>query len=1277
MLETLAPPLIVQATAAGLTDGRFTAVAIQVDISGFTNLTTTIMAQDLDGGGEVVADLMRDLFNPLIGLVNRFGGFVGMFAGDAFTAFFPFGDEGVTQVDAVHQALTAVWQMQQTTNAFTHISSFGHFQFSVKIGVGLGRVEWRVFSLRSSDSDPNEMMRTVYSFAGDGLRGCIDALLLADSNDVILDMAVMRSLPHGLISVTAIGANTPDFVRMTMLLDFAVAVGVEIANQTQVAGLPATQHFVPTALQDKTTSGEFRQVVSVFVGVEDRIDTLSQLIPLVELIYELQATYGGYLNAVRFGDKGMVLVMFWGAPVSLERDVTRAANFAHILRQRSPFILRMGLSYRWLYAGLIGADTRQDYTCYGGGTSFSARLMISAERGQILLDSTVATRIESLFDLTELGKRPMKGFADLQQVYRLEQPKDGVATFDYEQPFVGREAEMERLWRFMAQLFTRRFVGMYTLRGEAGSGKSRLIHEMRQQLEQLYSGRLTWCYAQADELVRTDLNPFRYLLQTYFKQSPEANDEQNKARFTAGFELLLSTCGAGVLSDELDRTRSFIAALLGLYWPDSTYGRLTPELRKHNLHQGIIAFFQVLCRLSPVVLQIEDAHWIDDTSQKLLERLLAELEADSADGESHGLVVLVTTREITGGGRVTLTGVQLMSDIVGTFGQADLALFVSNMLGQSISDDFISFLLERTEGNPFFVEQTILYLQEMGHLNRDGDVVRLTGDSLTISSDIRAVLLARIDRLLPGVQETVQTAAVLGREFSLNVLRRMLLTQKEQIDNHVDIAYQSAIWVQLLELRYLFKHALLRDVAYQMQLQSRRQQLHAVAYDSILTLYQADLTPYYGELAYHAEQAERIEAAIEYLTKAGDAAAETFQNESAIAYYGRCLTLLEQNRSESHDELQFQLLMSLANVYRVVSVYDITYEIAIKALYLARQKREMDKIMQVFVLLGRVSRRTGNYLVGISYLRHALAYHQTRKEHVQSAEILDLISLIDWNQENFSLAVYHAHQALDLIDVNQRTAVHASISLGLAMSFLDLDDYQSAEPLLIQAHQMYKELDNTLGYATTVEVLAGLNLYKGSYDRAIVFYEEAIALAQQVGWQQLLMRLLSNSGQLFTQMGRYEEADKKLGQSLVMAEAMGGTYAQAWILAYLADLYLHLGKYDDAHVANSRSFELAQQVSSGVFMFRARLLDVQLAIVQNRKDEALVLLDQIREYPMTKSQEGDVEYFSWVATGDVQAGVKALSLYQEIIVRGPKASWVTRVIELSHAFNGDSAAPSI
>ncbi|UCC85993.1 MAG: tetratricopeptide repeat protein, partial [Anaerolineales bacterium] len=195
-----------------------------------------------------------------------------------------------------------------------------------------------------------------------------------------------------------------------------------------------------------------------------------------------------------------------------------------------------------------------------------------------------------------------------------------------------------------------------------------------------------------------------------------------------------------------------------------------------------------------------------------------------------------------------------------------------------------------------------------------------TGHRSPLPGDVRVVLVARLDRLVDEVKEAVQTAAVLGREFEVRLLARMLESAEngsaaitgDDVSRLVAEAEQQAIWSALSELRYIFKHALLRDAAYRMQVRARRQALHALAVDVLESVYAGDLAPYYAELAHHAERAHLTDKAVRYLQQAGDAAVRNYANTEAIAHFYRALALLDvlpETIERDRQELALQIAL--------------------------------------------------------------------------------------------------------------------------------------------------------------------------------------------------------------------------------------------------------------------------------------------------------------------------------------------------------------------------------
>ncbi|MFN2221605.1 MAG: adenylate/guanylate cyclase domain-containing protein, partial [Candidatus Promineifilaceae bacterium] len=307
-MHRLVPHFIQERYAAGRLAGSFEAVTLFVDISGFTPITDAIMGHG-QHGAEVLAGIIREVFDPLVRSVFEHSGFVTNFAGDAFTAVFPIEDSSDV---SMRSALAAAWRMQQEmASAADYPTPYGNFTMSVKVGLSLGQMSWGIVSSKNG-------RRAAYYFQGPAIDGCANAQRLARAGEVVVDAAV-REAAGSMITAVPVG----DQFRVTEVNDELSAP--QPVNLGQVQADIVNHFFPPEALQQEL-SGELRPVVSMFVGLPT-VRTEDQLEVFLQLIFELQDRYGGLLNRLDYGDKGANLLLFWGAPIAHENDVTRALNF--------------------------------------------------------------------------------------------------------------------------------------------------------------------------------------------------------------------------------------------------------------------------------------------------------------------------------------------------------------------------------------------------------------------------------------------------------------------------------------------------------------------------------------------------------------------------------------------------------------------------------------------------------------------------------------------------------------------------------------------------------------------------------------------------------------------------------------------------------------------------------------------------------------------------------------------------------------------------------------
>ncbi|HNT78348.1 MAG TPA: AAA family ATPase, partial [Anaerolineae bacterium] len=816
----LIPRLIYEQLEQQTFAGEFQAATMFVDISGFTSLTEVLMQHTADGA-EMLADALNRIFDPLVGQVYAHHGFISSFAGDAFTAIFPVEHTDDPGCAASLRALDTAFFIQDFFTQHGLVETpYGHFEMGVKIGLSYGAVAWNIL---------NGAKRRTYCFRGQAITTCGRSQQQASTGDTVADNHITPILqPY--VEAQPLDHGLPYF-RLTAITTTATAP-LSPAEPTCRAAPPLQTRqrlctLIPESVLDlafSDTQGEFRQVAAVFISFEElRAQDNWETFPIT--VMDMATDYGGYFNQLDFGDKGPVMLILFGAPVAHENDLERASNFLLALQNASeptPSLrFRAGLAFGTVYAGLIGGTEHAEFTAIGNVVNLASRLMESAHWGDILMSETAAASPYLITD--SIGHLRYKGFADPQATYRLLSSTTAVENF-FDQPLIGRQAELAQLVAATQPLFADpgTFAGVAYIYGEAGIGKSHLVYALHQTLA---ARGLVWLTGQTDQTLRQAFNPFIYFLKHYFNQTATTPAE-NTARFEHRLARLIAQLQAltadetqthrriQALAAELLRTQSLLGALLGLYWPNSLYAALTTQLRYQNTLYAIRALLLAESVFHPVVLVIEDLQWLDTASHEALVFLTHAVS-------SHPLFVILVSRYADDGSAPQLAlpdSIPVTRIDLNVLNADDLAHLAESVLGGAADAHLRALLQERTQANPFFVQQFLYYYQENALLDwqADTDTWSLKADIPDdVPSTINAILIARVDRLEPNVKAVVKGAAVLGREFDTRVLERMLASD---IMPEVQAATRAQIWSEVALRHYLFKHILLRDAVYDMQL---------------------------------------------------------------------------------------------------------------------------------------------------------------------------------------------------------------------------------------------------------------------------------------------------------------------------------------------------------------------------------------------------------------------------------------------------------------------------
>jgi len=1155
-MHPLVPHFIIEKFRQGTDRGHFPAVCLFVDISGFTPLTNALMAHGPEGA-ELVADALAHIFSPLLQIIDEQGGFVAAFAGDAFKAVFPL--DGAGPVTAYQRAAVAAWSIRGVAARQTALATpMGDFTFTVKASLAAGPVAWRIWRGEEAAAGQN----AVYAFAGEGLARCLEADAMATAGEIVMTAAVAGQLPEEAIIVTPV----QDFRRLEAI-DAALVEDtppLPPRKRRPAAEAIAARFFSPSLLH-LPLRGEFRQVVTLFVNLQ----SLPAGGDFARTLLSLLRQYGGYLcrlGQIGTRDQGATLLLFWGAPRSSEQDVTRALRFLLELQAGLATPLKAGVSTGLAFAGFVGSALREEYTCYGTQVNLAARQMVAAEWSQVLLDETTALHARSAFRLDQAQQVRLKGFAGARHVYPLLGRQPEATRPFYRNRLVGREEELARLAAAIQPLAEGRFGGVVTVSGEAGIGKSRLVHEFL--AERLPAGQVQVFRCQTDGILRQSLNPFRYWLRHYFRQSSAAGEQTNKRRFDERLRDLIDETSAEDLRAELRRLRPFLGALVDLRWEDSLYEQLDAQLRFENMLAGIKALVKAESARRPLILHLEDTHWLEPDSRAMLATLTHNVSA-------YPFLVIATARPPPAAGTEPPTlGAEVPQARIQLAPLAPemVAALAAARLEGPVAPQLIQLLLKRAGGNPFFAEQLLLYLREQGALVRNGhgwEVQPGAEGQQSLPGDVRQLLVARLDRLPAAVRRVIQAAAILGREFSLPVLARML-PPETAVAELVQAAVQAAIWSPLTETRYLFQHGLLRDAAYEMQLQAERRRLHRLATTAI-EQHHEDLRPHYAALALHAETAGLEEKARDYWEKAGNVAHEAYQNSQATTYYSRALALTTAPAD------RYRLLLAREEIYNIQGAREAQQQDTALLNTLAESLGDPRRQAEAALRHSRYVDHMDDYETAIAAAESAM--HIARQCGAVELEITGYLFL-GWAllKHNLEAAKARLEQGLKLARSARLPGQEADALRRLCAVHYFQANYPGVQRCAGRALHIYREIGDRKGEASALNNLGLAAQAQGEYVEMRRYLTEALALCREIGLRKGEASVIANLGELSEHLGDPQAALRYYEEGQRIFRETGDLEGEGFVFVKLGKVSSYLGAYDEARSRYLRSLQIARKI---------------------------------------------------------------------------------------------------
>jgi class 3 adenylate cyclase/tetratricopeptide (TPR) repeat protein len=685
-------------------------------------------------------------------------------------------------------------------------------------------------------------------------------------------------------------------------------------------------HLAENVFQSKTAlEGERKQVTVLFCDLVSSTALADRLGPetmhlLLNRFFELALgevhRYEGTINQF-LGDGFMAL---FGAPIAHEDHALRAVLAAvglqkKLLEDRTDLgetlavdldlAVRMGVNTGWVVVGGIGDHLRMDYTAVGDTTNLAARLQQAAEANSILVSESTSRIVHGSVLLEALEPLNLKGKSAPIHAFKVvglgpRQSEQAVLASGLLSPFVGRERELAVLdeLRDEAAGGEGQVVG---ISGEAGSGKSRLLYESRRRSwnrPAVYlSGRCLSYGAGVPYL------PLLHMLRNHWGIAE-----------TDGPAMVASKVSASLAAHAMDAGEAlpYLLHFLGVKEGAEHLAELSPQAFQNRLFAILRQVILGAGRGRLIVLEIEDLHWLDETSQEFLSFLIEGLTASPT-------LLLLTYR--SGFLPRWLDKSYATQITMRRLTARDSQAVVDAVLRRSkLPEELARAVLDKAEGNPFFLEELTRSLVEGRSL---GDVA--------VPDTIQGVLIARIDRLPEEHKRLLQTASVLGREFSLDLLAAVW----EQPGTEEPLLGDLKRWEFVYEApaaekpTYLFKHALTQEAVYQSLLTGRRQALHAAAGRALEALYADHLEDTYDSLVHHYPKAGEPRKAVTYLALFAERAAGGYAHAEAAKALREALVLAEQLPAGERDRRIVELVLQLAASLLPLAGFSETLEVCL------------------------------------------------------------------------------------------------------------------------------------------------------------------------------------------------------------------------------------------------------------------------------------------------------------------------------------------------------------
>ncbi len=1025
---------------------------------------------------------------------------------------------------------------------------------------------------------------------------------------------------------------------------FCINCGHELSSLVKPQQDPI-HRFIPQAYAQKlevarkfqTMKGERRIVTILFCDVKGSTAMAEKLDPeewaeiinqafefLIAPIYQFEGTLARLM-----GDS---VLAFFGAPIAHEDDAQRAIlagldiisgiqPFREKIERRYKldFNVRVGINTGLVVVGGVGSDLFMEYTALGDAINIAARMEQTAEPGSIQIAEDTYKKVAHFFDTESIEGVEIRGKTDPIQVYRVLQAKEtpvsqrGIKGIDA--PMIGHAGEFDRLGQILDQVKKGRGQ-IVSLVGEAGLGKSRFLHEVQEIWETIDLGvdpfgKIESRWNQVFGISYESTRPYglvQQLIRNFIglasSDSPEmVRETLSETLRSAGIEIPTATLG-------------LFETILGV--KENTNGnQLEGEELKKAIYRELLSALDNLVQQGPTVIAMDDLHWADQTSVEFIVHLFQLTDrlpilficAFRPDHLSPAWMVKQAA-ETDYAHRYTEINLSPLSNnesnalVDALFATDDMPLDVRKMI------------LEKSDGNPFFMEEVIRTLIDNDIVTQNSDngqlMVTSSIDDFTIPDNLQALLAARIDRLDETAKHVLQLASVIGRSFYHQVLE-IISDAADELDYELNNLQRLDLILENARepyIEYSFRQAMTQETAYNTILLKHRREFHKRVGEALLQLYPDRVEEYASVLGHHFFQAQDPRALM-YFQLEGDSAFRLYANTEAINYYSKAIEAAMWGENLDLDQLVY-LYKRRGRAYELNSQFSEALATYKDLEELAQKHAAISVELNAVIAQAQIHSVPStefNLLAGLDSIEKAKAMADALNDQAALAKIY-------WITTN----LYRFHQSLDEAQLMGEKAISLARELGLeeqlAYSLTDTAHTYNlngqvirASEVSLEAAELWRKMENLPMLADSLGGLASIHVFTGEYDLAYAYSDEAFEISSKIEniWGQSYSRYAI--GFVDMERGNVDLAIRNFEQSIKDAQEAKFLVGEILANTWLSILYSQYGHYqlaedtiNDMLIEQPKNVELMKS-----FVLGAQLLPQVLAGKVDEADEFIEL----------------------------------------------------------------------